>query len=266
LKLSIITINLNNLLGLNKTIKSVISQTLNNFEYIIIDGGSVDNSLEIIKNNSEKIDYWISEQDKGIYHAMNKGIKQAHGEYCFFLNSGDYFVNKKVLEMVFSNEFHEDVVFGNLQVCINGKQVGKSIGKKKLTFLDIYGSLVKHQASFIRHKLFDEFGLYNENLKIVADWEFFLKTIGLGGATYKYLDIDISCFDNNGLSNNSGPLTINERKTVIETYLPSMMHPDYEFLLNYGKYEIVTKYKLTRFLLRIIAKGLKVLDRIFSKK
>lgn len=265
MKLSIITINLNNSTGLNKTIGSVISQTLNNFEYIVIDGGSVDNSIEIIKNNSEKIDYWISEPDKGIYHAMNKGIKQARGEYCFFLNSGDYFVNEKVLEAVFGHNFQEDVIFGNLLVFFNGSFVGKSIGKEKLTFLDVYSSLIKHQSSFISRQLFDKFGLYNEELKIVSDWEFFLISVGLGGASYKYVDNDISCFDNNGISNNSGPLAANEREGVIEKYLPSMMRPDYEFLLKYGKYEIVTKYRITYLLLRIMVKGIKVFNQIFYK-
>lgn len=266
MKLSIITINLNNITGLNKTIKSVISQTFSNFEYIVIDGGSGDNSLEVIKSNSDKIDYWISEPDNGIYHAMNKGIQQAHGEYCFFLNSGDYFVNETVLEKVFYNNFNEDVIFGNLLVFFKGNFVGISRGKEKLTFLDVYSSLIKHQASLIRRQLFDRFGLYNERLKIVADWEFFLKTIGLGEASYKYLDIDITCFDNNGISNNSAPLTSKERETIIKTYLPAMMQADYEFLLNYGKYERVTKNIITHFFLRIMAKGLKVLDRIVSRK
>ena len=101
MKLSIITINLNNDTGLNKTIESVINQTLKNFEFIIIDGGSTDRSVELIKEYAGQINYYVSEPDKGIYNAMNKGIRQAQGEYCFFLNSGDYFVNESVLEKVF---------------------------------------------------------------------------------------------------------------------------------------------------------------------
>jgi glycosyltransferase involved in cell wall biosynthesis len=262
LKLSIITINLNNSDGLLKTFRSIISQTFIDFEFIIIDGCSSDNSVDFINQNSDKISYWISEPDDGIYHAMNKGIRKAKGEYCFFLNSGDNFADERVLEKVFRIEFHEDVVFGNLVVLFNNKIAGKSKGKEKISFLDVYASLIKHQAAFIRRELFDKFGLYNEKLKIVADWEFFLKTIGLGGASYKYVDIDISYFDNNGISNNSELIIANERKTVIEAYLPPMMQPDYELLLKFGKYEIVTKYRIAFLLLRTIVKGIKVIEKI----
>lgn len=266
MQLSIITINLNNSNGLYKTIQSVISQTFNNFEFLVIDGDSSDNSVDIIHRYSNKIRYWISEPDTGIYNAMNKGIIQAKGDYCFFLNSGDFLVNNFVLERVFTEECNSDVIFGNILVWIDNKFIGKSYGKEKLSFLDIYGSLIKHQAAFIRRELFDEFGLYNEQLKIVADWEFFLKTIGFGGASYRYIDIDITRFDNNGISNNSDSLTAKERNSIIETYLPVMMQPDYEFLLAFGKYGILTKYRMTYFLLRIIAKGTKIIEQIFKRR
>ncbi len=266
INLSVITINFNNANGLQKTIESVINQTLNDFEYIVIDGGSTDGSTEILKKYTEQINYWISEPDNGIYNAMNKGVLQAHRQYCFFLNSGDYFINEEVLEKVFNNEFHEDVLFGNLLVCTKNKLIGKSIGKNKLTFLDVYSSLIKHQSSFIKRHLFDKFGLYNENLKIISDWEFFIKTIGIGNASYKYLDIDISYFDNNGISNHNDRLVEMERKNVLDRYIPALMQPDYEFLLKYGKYETVTKYRITRLILRIMAKVIKVLDQIIYKR
>jgi glycosyltransferase involved in cell wall biosynthesis len=262
IKLSIITINYNNYDGLQKTIESVISQGFRDFEFIIIDGGSSDKSTELIRNYSDNITYWISEPDNGIYNAMNKGILQAHGEYCFFLNSGDYFVNKRVLESVFSNEFNEDVLFGNLLVCLNGKLIGKNTGKDNLTFLDIYSSSIKHQSSFIRRQLFDKFGYYNENLKIISDWEFFIKTLGFGGATYKYLDIDISIFDNDGISNNSKELVVAERNAVLDKYIPSMMRPDYEYLLMYGKYRILTRFWLTNLFLRVFTKIIYLTNRV----
>src|SRR5690606_3965772 len=96
--ISIITVNLNNLEGLKRTMASVFNQTYQNFEYLIIDGGSSDGSKEYIEANADKISYWVSEPDKGIYNGMNKGIKKARGEYLLFLNSGDHFVEQKVLE------------------------------------------------------------------------------------------------------------------------------------------------------------------------
>ena len=98
MKLSIITINFNNHDGLQKTINSVIAQTWKDFEWIIIDGGSTDGSKNLIEQYDKYITYWISESDKGIYNAMNKGIKIARGDYLQFLNSGDYFYNEKVIE------------------------------------------------------------------------------------------------------------------------------------------------------------------------
>ena len=96
-KFSIITVNYNNLEGLKKTVESVKNQTYQKFEYIVIDGGSYDGSLEFIKDNESLLDYWVSEPDSGVYQAMNKGIEKATGEYLLFLNSGDHFCNTKVL-------------------------------------------------------------------------------------------------------------------------------------------------------------------------
>jgi glycosyltransferase involved in cell wall biosynthesis len=104
-KLSIITINYNNSIGLKKTIESVVSQSCSEFEFIVIDGGSQDVSKEIIELHQSKINYWVSEKDKGIYHAMNKGIRASSGEYILFLNSGDVLLddveilNKVVLNL-----------------------------------------------------------------------------------------------------------------------------------------------------------------------
>ena len=98
--ISIITINFNDKIGLQRTFDSVFAQDFNDFEYIVIDGGSNDGSKELIEENTDKISYWISEPDKGIYNAMNKGIKVANGEYLLFLNSGDKFYNKKSLILI----------------------------------------------------------------------------------------------------------------------------------------------------------------------
>jgi len=265
-KLSIITINYNNPDGLRLTIKSVISQKYTNYEWIVIDGGSGSSDLDIIKQYSNLFKYWKSEPDNGIYHAMNKGTCKAQGEYCFFLNSGDTFVNEEVLQKVFAKEVKEDVIFGNLLVMLNNKVVGKSRGKEKLSFLDIYIGLVKHQAAFIRRDLFDKFDFYNEELKIVADWEFFLKTVGLGDASYKYIDIDISYFDNNGISNNSENLVSEERNIVIDKYIPSMMQYDYETLQKIGIYKVVTRYKIPHFFLRLMTKGIREYEKRVYKK
>ncbi|MCC6690867.1 MAG: glycosyltransferase, partial [Bacteroidia bacterium] len=115
-KLSVISINLNNRLGLEKTIKSVIDQSFQDFEYIVIDGASTDGSIDVIKANADKFSYWVSEKDKGIYHAQNKGIAHANGEYLLFLNSGDYLYSSNVLQTFFSKNYSEDILYGDLML------------------------------------------------------------------------------------------------------------------------------------------------------
>ncbi len=260
MRLSIITINYNNVAGLQKTIESVLSQEFKNYEWIVIDGGSTDGSVELLNRYKSKFSYLISQPDNGIYNAMNKGIGRAIGEYCFFLNSGDYLADNKVLEIVFATNPIEDILFGNLYVTLNGKVVEKAYGKEALTFSDIYNHIIKHQASFINRNLFTRFGNYNEKRKIVADWEFFIKTIGLNNVLYRYINTFITYFDNNGISNQSADLTIKERQQVIQENIPSMMQPDYEFLLNYKKYERLYKNSFSFICLRLLNKIIQFID------
>ncbi len=265
-KLSIITINFNNAIGLKRTMESVFSQTYSGFEYIIIDGGSIDESVKIIQefqalyvkeNKNHFIFNWISEPDSGIYNAMNKGITHTDGEYCLFLNSGDYLTNNSVLEMVFKSNLKEDIVYGNLIVEADRIVIEKIHGKGKLTFLDIYCSLIKHQASFIRRALFDKFGLYNENLKISSDWEFFLKTLAINTATYKYIDLDITCFDNNGISNNNPELCAFERKEILNKYFSPLMQEDLNLLKKFKGIHLVNQTSWGWFLFRCFVKIIK---------
>jgi glycosyltransferase involved in cell wall biosynthesis len=272
-KLSIITINYNDAKGLHRTMESVFKQTFSDLEYIVIDGGSTDESCDVVQGylNCHSEFYskfqWISEKDNGIYHAMNKGIVRASGEYCFFLNSGDYLVSSTVLESVFSSDPSENIVFGNLIVCLNDKKIGMIMGKKELTFMDLYRSdVVKHQSAFIKRSLLETFGLYNENLRIVADWEFFLKTIGLANVSYRYVDIDIAVFDNNGLSNNSGSITKEERKQVLENNIAPMLLADYNRFARYVLLEPAFRYKLTALLMRVAAKVAKEYGKILKEK
>ena len=94
-KVSVITVNYNNLKGLERTISSVLSQSFSDFEYIIVDGGSTDGSKEYIESKQEYINQWVSEKDHGVYNAMNKAIRMAQGEYCIFMNSGDHFFSSQ---------------------------------------------------------------------------------------------------------------------------------------------------------------------------
>lgn len=201
MKLSIITINLNNASGLQKTIGSVVSQTFTDFEYIVIDGGSTDGSVDVIREYSDKITFWVSERDKGIYNAMNKGIEKANGEYCLFLNSGDWLVDDNVVYDFIDAAFKEAFVAGNMIFFNNGNLIlMESVQKKDLGLNLFYNKSLPHPATFIKRELFTTFGLFNEDYKIVSDWEFFLKQLILNKSSYNHFDRNIAYFDGSGIS------------------------------------------------------------------
>jgi glycosyltransferase involved in cell wall biosynthesis len=238
--ISIITINYNDKKGLQKTIKSVVSQTYQDFEYIVIDGGSTDGGKEILEQNCEKIDYWVSEPDKGIYNAMNKAIKVAKGDFLIFMNSGDTFFNEKVLEHMEKELIDDyDIYYGDYYR-VNKNSTKKRTFPEKLSFSFFYSGTLSHQSSFIRRKLFFDFFLYNEDYKIASDWEFFIYAICYKNVPYKYLNLTISNFDFTGVSSISKykNLSIEERRQTVNKYFP----------LFAEDYELVSVLKSKRFL------------------
>lgn len=200
--ISVITINYNNKDGLNKTIQSIIGQTYTGIEYIVIDGGSTDGSVDIITANSQNINYWVSEKDNGIYDAMNKGIKQAKGEYLLFLNSGDYFYTNESVAIFASQHDDKDIVYGDLQVVETDSTWVKNY-PSKLSFKYFLQDTLPHPACFIKRSAFEKVGLYDTSMQIAADWAFFIKAICLHNLSYKHLDQVISGFYNNGVSSHA---------------------------------------------------------------
>ena len=233
-KLSIITIAYNNKFGLIKTMQSVFSQTYNNIEYIVVDGGSEDGSKEILEKESKKIDYWVSEPDNGIYNALNKGITKSTGEYLLFLNSGDWFLDDDILSTFMKNLGDYDIIYGNK---INYYSDDKLIEEKSPAIVDFYilafSYSLPHQATIFKKKLFNEMGLYDESLKIVADWKFTLLAIFKYNYKYCYKDLNLIYYDMNGISSceaNSN-LQLSERAAVIDSHFRNIKHMEKESLL-----------------------------------
>jgi len=229
--ISIITINYNDSKGLEKTINSVVSQTFQEFEYIVIDGGSSDDSLDIVKRYEKEINYWVSEEDSGIYHAMNKGIRLAKGDYLLFLNSGDILFEKNVLRKNIEYLNKEDIIYFN--VVVNGNGASKIVSyPEKLNFYYFFLSGICHQAVFIRRELFFKYGFYDESLKIVSDWKFFLFTIFKYNSTYKKVDDILSIHYLGGIStqiNNS-----EERSIVLNQHFSGFVEDYQEFSINFN--------------------------------
>lgn len=220
MKLSIITINYNNKDGLQKTIESVIAQTVKDFEWLVIDGGSTDGSKELIDKYSDYIDYYVSEPDEGIYNAMNKGIKASRGEYLQFLNSGDYFHANNTLEIVLPLLVDKDIYVGRIN------SVGKTNDSiedqsdfspegilKKLTF-----TWLPHQASFIRKKVFETYGYYREDQRIVSDWWAYYRSLVIGNATIESIPVMIAEYDTTGISATHRKKAVLEQENLLNEY------------------------------------------------
>lgn len=218
MKVSIITINYNNALGLENTIRSVVDQTCNDYEYIIIDGNSTDGSVDVIKKYSDKITYWVSEPDSGIYNAMNKGIKKASGDYLLFLNSGD--IIKPTVDLctcVKKLSGEEDLVIFNLEI----NDLQKTYTNKynvELDFSFFIDNALPHQSTFIKRSRLTVYGGYNESLKIASDWTFFIDAICKLNCSYKYVDSDLSIFYFDGISSleENRNLSLKERELHIQ--------------------------------------------------
>ena len=217
-KLSIITINYNNLEGLKRTIESVVNQAWREFEYIVIDGGSTDGSLAYIEIQSANIDYWVSEPDNGIYNAMNKGIEKALGTYLLFLNSGDVLYNDNVLLATKKSLLLDmDIIYGDLWIV--GEQ-GKGFRNRYPDFIDfpfLKQTSLGHPSTFIKREIFYSYGLYRTDLKIISDWAFFVKVLCRHKVSHCKIDHIIATFYEGGLSTSTvcHKQHIEERKKVL---------------------------------------------------
>ena len=248
MKLSIITVNLNNLEGLKKTYESVVCQTFTDYEWLVIDGGSTDGSREFIEQHQDKFSYWCSEPDKGIYNAMNKGIVRAKGEYLNFMNSGDCFACAKTLERVLVEDRNEDIIYGYMAIGhINGPLLANAT-KEKIFWYDLFPSTLPHQASFIRKKLFDIVGFYDEDLKVVSDSRWFAMAILNYGATYKFLPIKIAIFADGGISRIT-EFSVERIRQKINIF------PDYiteEDTMNLMVLSIIHSFRWTSFMFKVL--------------
>lgn len=234
--LTIITINRNNAAGLEKTMRSVMNQSSQNYEYVVVDGASSDGSVEIIRQYAvwfgERLK-WKSEPDKGIYDAMNKGIRMATGTYLEFLNSGDSLASDNVVSRMYEaleKTNYPSILYGNLLKDMPGGAIlkDKCFAGQDISFLGFYNGTLNHSPAYIRKALFEEYGLYDESLKIVSDWKWYLQAIILGKEKPVYADIDVTLFDMNGISETNKDLDKSERKQVLAQLIPPTILADYE--------------------------------------
>lgn len=215
MKLSIITICYNEK-QIRRTCESIVQQTWQDFEWIVVDGGSTDGTLDILNEYKSRINLLISEKDNGVYNAMNKGIRLAKGEWLSFMNGGDSFYSSDVLQKSFGENFNSDagILYGSTYTPEKDKF---RKNPKKLDYFFFIGSNINHQSTFIKKSLFDKYGLYDENMKIAADFDKWCQFM-CNGEKFQYLDFCVAANDLLGISSNPKYLEIQniEHQTAIE--------------------------------------------------
>lgn len=215
--LSVITINFNNKSGLESTIMSVIGQTWTGYEFIVVDAGSTDGSRDVIEKYKDKLSWWCSEPDGGVYAGMNKGVRHAKGDYCIFMNSGDTFFDSRVLEDVYNLTRTEDI--------ISGREISRTTGEymhvmRDKTMLEhIMRHSLSHQATFIKRELLIKYP-YDEHLKIVSDWKFWIEAILIHNCSFTYIDRVVALYDETGISSTHYRQNLYERVNVAVSLLP----------------------------------------------
>ena len=230
MRFSVITINYNNKEGLEHTIESVLSQTNKDYEYIIIDGGSTDGSIDVIQGFSDYITYWISEKDKGVYHAMNKGVIQAHGDYSIFMNSGDCFFDEHVLELIsdYTTNSSEDIIVGKVSIDRNNNILTPP-PSGEITMYHLYSGAIPHQGAFIKTELLRHHP-YDETLKISSDWIFFVNTLILENCPIRYIDEFVALYDTKGISSTNSALMRKEKDEYLKSIFPPRVLADYNLM------------------------------------
>lgn len=250
LKLSIITVNYNNLSGLRNTVDSVMSQTWRGFEWIFIDGGSNDGSKEYIESIAVKpeanVSYWCSESDKGVYNAMNKGIARSRGLYLNFMNSGDVFYECKTLEKWKDKKLEGDIVYGDwIRRYGDHDESVKPITDGLNTL--IYFANICHQAMFIKkEKMIDG---YDEKYKIFSDWRKW-QELACTGVSFQYIPQTICIFEaESGLSEKGRWISsVNEQLAILDD-LPHELKQHILCVRHWGQYQ---KYEVLERIFRLI--------------
>ena len=202
-----ITVVLNCVDTIERTIRSVVNQQIEDIEYIVIDGGSTDGTLNVIQKYSSQITYWISESDNGLYDAMNKGIKKATGEWIAFMNADDWYEPSAFIEFsAFAEKSSSDIIYGKVNKFENGKNKGYLGICRTTNPEEIHGgNIYCHQGLFMKRKLFEEIGLYDCRYRALADYDWILKAHNLG-ITPEFADFCVANFTLGGISSSKDAL------------------------------------------------------------
>lgn len=236
--ITVVTVVYNGVESIEETIVSVINQTYPNIEYIVIDGGSADGTLEIIKKYDAKIDYWVSEPDEGLFYAMNKGLRLAKGSWINFMNSGDRFCKTTTISELFTKKMVADVIYGDVLYSFDGRHTVYVKAKPLQSFWK--GMPFVHQATFVSTTLLRK-TYFDTSYHLIADYHA-LYQIYQSGAAFQYIHMPVCDFLAGGVSDNN-PKTIIESQQMIYPGRKDLMT---RFFYSFRYIECVFKYNLAR--------------------
>ena len=218
-RLSIITVNWNDIAGLRQTRESICSQTFRDFEWIVVDGGSTDGGKDYIVQHQEEMAWWCSEKDSGIYSAMNKGIQHAEGEYVLFLNSGDTLSAPNTLKEVFDGAMDADVVYGDWTEALPRHPKKKCHSPEKVNYYTFASRPLCHQTAFIRTSLLKQ-SPYDETYRICADWAKWLE-LSKEGCTFQHIPVTICHYVLGGFSYRAVKERRQEQERLLQEFYPA---------------------------------------------
>jgi glycosyltransferase involved in cell wall biosynthesis len=261
MKLSVITVNYNNAAGLQQTMASVLAQLPAAAEYLIVDGGSTDDSPALIRAQASRLAYWVSEKDLGVYDAMNKGCQKASGNYLMFLNSGDLLAQPNSLQACLDLlEAHPttDVLYGDVATVINGQPVDIWRFPAQLNLTFFRTQTINHQASLIKASLFKELGPYPAQYPLAADYWLYLACM-LQDKTFTHFNAQLICYDKSGLSAaDSYQHYVAEMRNIWQALVPPYVQALVEEILQL---RTITEARVVK----LAAAGNTILRRLFKR-
>jgi glycosyltransferase involved in cell wall biosynthesis len=216
---SIITVCLNSQDLIERTVQSVISQDYPHIEYIVIDGGSLDHTMDVLHTYKTKIAVLVSEKDNGIYDAMNKGLRNASGNLVYFLNSGDYLASASIISQIVEvvGECPDDDIFSGDFFYYDNQGAQRCSGNRK-DEIDLLARVINHQAIIARKEVFSNYGLFDTRYRIYADYDWLLRAVVKHGCRLKYTGIPFAFYLKAGRSDMVWRKYLNERQEILMKY------------------------------------------------
>ena len=247
--ISVITVCFNAIQAIEKTILSVLNQRGIDIEYVIVDGGSTDGTIDVINEYKDRLAIFVSEPDRGIYDAMNKGILLASGEWLIFMNAGDTFVSSHTLSELFGKIPPPEkldvvrIVRGNIIRKYTHFRIKSSgVTSQEPGLMDMFSNTFHHQACLIQRSLFKDFGLFSTDYKLCSDWKFFFDCIVLHHVKSIYVDIDVAYFEMDGATSLNTQQNEREQNAYLQRVLGNELYGIVRELSIYRKSSLCRFY------------------------